>query len=130
MSDDEDHGPWTPWLRVTERRWVRARRYSVDEPCGVLLFETTNPVNGHGPNEDDIELEGSVRFDGCCNFSGGDHGALHLCSFAEADELRLCVQAAYSLADAMIDMDECAGDIPPFVEWQDPNAQHPEAIEA
>lgn len=65
-----------------------------------------------------------------CVFSGGDHGALHLCSFAEADELRLCVQAAYSLADAMIDMDECAGDIPPFVEWQDPNAQHPEAIEA
>ena len=100
--------------------------------CGVLLFETTNPTNADGPGDDegDLELEGSVRFDGCCNFSGGDHGALHLCGFAEADELRLCVRAAYSLADAMIVMDECAGDIPPFTEWQGANAEHPEAIEA
>lgn len=81
-----------------------------------MLFEVTSLSNGNAPGEadEDTELTGSVRFDGCSNMH--DAGCIHLCSAEEAQEVTACIRAAYSLAVPLMES-WCGGEVGAFVEW-------------
>ena len=88
-------------VRVTDRRWVRVRPWvsaerDHDDVIAIVEFQVLGSNNGGAAN--DLELEGTIRWDGCANWH--DPGAaVHLCGPEEADEIAACLRAAYALAD-------------------------------
>jgi hypothetical protein len=81
---------------------------SWDEKSGALEWQDANS-NSHPDGTDDLAkaevfLECSVKWDGCSNWSMGDH---HFCSSREAKQISWIMDAVYEMAScALPDFDD------------------------
>jgi hypothetical protein len=108
-------GGWTmstgpgPWSNFYDARTRRLRVQLADEAS--VYFEVWDrnvysPDEPPGEHPHNIEVTGSIRFDGCANMSAD---CIHTCDLEQVADIALAIRGAYALAATMIE-DYC-GDV-------------------